>query len=85
MNKKWINRILYWTLGAIVPTVIIYNVGHYLSSGQFFILFLLCLYVYRPLVNIVRLQSLNAIEKKYLWKLFIPGYENRFRPLLWWG
>jgi hypothetical protein len=41
--------------------------------------------IYRPVIHIVRLLKLKAIERKNAWKLFIPFYGSKYLRPLWFG
>jgi hypothetical protein len=86
MNEKWVNRILFWAL-AIVPFAGVIIVGKLYGSNWFVAFLLFYTFIYRPILIIQRLLSLNKIEEKDAWKFFVPFYmdDTRYFRSLWFG
>ena len=82
MKDKLVNRIVFWML-AIIPFLSLFLILN-VFGGYWFVTFLLIYtLIYRPLLHIFRLLSLQKIEEKDAWKLFIPFYHNRFFRSMW--
>lgn len=85
MNKQLTGTIIFW-LGAALPLAGIFVIHSIIDSAVFFFWALLSYaLVYRPLLNIGRLLSLDVIEKKDAWRVFIPFYHTRYMKEIWFG
>jgi hypothetical protein len=81
------NRILFWVLAIVPFLTVVYIVPMVFGSTWFFTCFVLYLFLYRPALVVRRLLSLNKIEEKDAWKIFIPFHtsETRYFSSLWFG
>lgn len=85
MKKQLAGTIIFW-LSAAAPLAGIFVIHSILDNRVFFFSALLVYaFLYRPLLNMGRLISLNVIERKEAWKLFIPFYHNRYMKEIWLG
>ena len=83
MNKQLTGTIIFW-LSAAAPLAGIFVIHSIIDNGVFFFsAVLIYALLYRPLLNMGRLMSLNVIGKKDAWKLFIPFYQNRYMKEIW--
>ncbi|HEX5172287.1 MAG TPA: hypothetical protein VFW11_24090 [Cyclobacteriaceae bacterium] len=79
------NRISYWIAVAVPALVLYFIMTMYSSPSLVFVLVVLYIFVYRPILNMIRLMSLNAIERRDIWKLFIPFQNGKYSKILWLG
>lgn len=49
------------------------------------ILFLVYIFIYRPILSITRLRYLSCIDEGDTWRLFIPLYELNYKRQLYLG
>ena len=88
MSDKSKNRLigiaLFW-IAAIVPVVGIFMINDFLGPYWFITLLLIYVLIYRPILHILRLLRLKAIEEKDAWKFFIPFYQTKHMKDLWLG
>jgi hypothetical protein len=84
MKDRLIGVISFW-LAAIVPFVGLFILEDVYGAKWFVTWLPIYALIYRPTLHILRLLSLNAIEEKDAWKLFIPFYQNKYLKTLWLG
>lgn len=84
MKDKLLGIILFW-MAAIVPVFGLFLILKVYGSYWFVTCFLIYALLYRPVLHIVRLLSLKAIDEKDAWKLFIPFYQSKYIKTLWLG
>jgi hypothetical protein len=84
---KHLNRILFWLLAIVPLLVIIYVLPRTVEPAWFFSSFFLYIFLFRPALVIWRLLTLNKIEEKAAWRLFIPLNldETKYFRSLWLG
>ena len=85
MKDRIVGIVLFWAAAAVVPCVCLFIISKVYGAVWFSIALLIYLFIYRPLVVIVRLLSLKAIEKSDTWKIFIPFWADKYFKTLWFG
>lgn len=85
MKDRIVGIVLFWAAAAVVPCVCLFIISKVYGAVWFSIALLIYLFFYRPLVVIIRLLSLKAIEEKDAWKFFIPFYHNKYFKTMWLG
>lgn len=88
MSEKSKNRlagiVLFW-LAAIAPLAGIFMIRPIYGAFWFVTFMLIYALIYRPILHIIRLLWLEAIDEKDAWKFFIPFYQNKYMKKLWFG
>jgi hypothetical protein len=84
MHDKLVFRILFW-FAAIAPLFAIELIGVAYGDSYLMILLLMYALTYRPIVHVLRLLQLGAIEEKDAWKFFVPLYQLKYTRQLWLG
>lgn len=84
MKDKWLYRVLFW-LGTAVPLYFVALIGSVFGSTYFVISLVIYILIYRPIVHILRLLQMGAIEEKDAWKFFIPFYGSRYTKTMFFG
>lgn len=84
MKDRLAGIILFW-VAAIVPFLGLFILLKLYGTYWFVTFLLIYALIYRPILHIVRLLSLKAIEEKDAWKFFIPFYHNKYFKSMWFG
>lgn len=84
MDEKTFNRIMFW-YAAFVPFLSLFVVSKLYGAWSFAIGLGIYVFVYRPIIHIIRLLKLGVIERKDAWKQFLPWYQSQFFRELWLG
>lgn len=69
----------------LIPFILLIFLGIWGDSYLFMILILVYAVLYRPFIHILRLVSLNVIQVKEGWKLFIPIIDLKYFKKLYLG
>lgn len=85
MKDRIVGIVLFWAAATVLPFAGLFIISKVYGAVWFSIALLIYLLVYRPLVVIVRLLSLKAIEERNAWKLFIPFYHSKYFKTMWLG
>lgn len=84
---KHIKTIAYWILALVPLLVIFYALRNKITdwpSWLFVSLILLYAFVYRPLLEMIRLIDLKVIEKREAWKAYFFPFANlRYMGVVW--
>lgn len=84
MKDRLAGTIIFW-MAAIVPLLGAFVVRMVYGTYWFVTFLLIYILIYRPILHIIRLLSLKAIEEKDAWKFFIPFYHNKYFRTMWLG
>ena len=84
MKDRFAGIILFW-LAVSIPFAGLFLILRLFGGYWFVSFFLIYALIYRPILHIVRLLSLKAIEEKDAWKFFLPFYNVKYFRTLWFG
>ena len=73
-------NLLFYYLAVFVPIIAIFIIVRedMISTNWFIGLFFFYLFVYRTIIDGLRLVKLQLIDQKDIWKLLIPGYRFKY-------
>ena len=72
------NLFTYYLVSIILPIPLLAYMLYEGSNPLFAIAVLVYAFLYRPLVDGIRLRSLGAVDKKEIVKLFIPFWSMKY-------
>jgi hypothetical protein len=84
-GKRVLGVVLFW-VAALVPFAVIFMNFDRLTAWWAISLLLIYALFYRPLLHVLLLLHLKAIDQKDVWKFFlIPFYGSKYMKVLWFG
>jgi hypothetical protein len=84
-RERLFNTVLFWLAAAVLPCLCLLYISKVYGPVWFLNGLLIYGFVYRPIVVVIRLLSLKAIEKKDAWRVLLPFWAKKYFKIMWLG